>query len=753
MTLLARIPFPIRLAGALLGLLVAAVLVSTGSSLFWAMNNAKELGQESLESTTDTLARAIVPLLTMLQESLQGSMGVLRTKMLEQGMGHLVEDDASSITVTDETGRAHVLRLPAFKLGDARLFGDTLLVDDVRRLTGSHVTLFQAAEGMLVRISTTITRPDGQRAVDTALSAASPVTQAILRGEEYRGLAVVLGEPYVTIYQPIKDRRNKILGARFVGQPLITPAMRALVQQTRLGEAGYAFVFDQEGVIRIHPKLEGTNVYTLPVVGELFRQHPPQGLIRYEYQEQGNIAFLRPIAELGLTVGVTVPEEELYHGLHQAALITLLSGLGQLAVGAVVCWILIRALQRPLRNMATTAGCLAQGDFRVQARYPARDVLGELAAAMNGMIDAIVPVLREITQSVHRLDAGAQRMRQVASATVAQAHQEMQQTEIMVERAGAMVEAVEAVQTAMERAGTNLGNIAAAAHQMSTTMHGIAHQAAVARSTTTGARTQTQEAAASLARLGEAAQEIGTVTQTIADISAQTNLLALNATIEAARAGDAGRGFAVVANEIKELANQTARATGQIHATIASIQQAVDQAVADMGRIHHVMDEVVATVDAITAAVDTEAAAVEGISTAVAEADTDMRHILHRTQELATMAQATSGDAQELRAAASRLLEQGSKVQAEAEDVGTTATALEKLAAYFQVDGNSVCQPVLSASDSREAAPSLASAEVAPTSKQGRIRRQDRTNRPPFLGPSIVDQRSHFSLTNPSHLL
>ncbi len=687
-----NVSFPVKLAGAIIGLVTVAIVLSTAVTFRQAVHNAQELGEESLESTTDILARALLPLHSMLAQDLRNHMTFLRDKMVELGMGHVDNEEQRSVTITDETGAQRTTKVPLFKLKDYLLTEDTALVDEVRRVTGSHLSLLQVVDGALVRVATTIPKDDGSRAIWTALSGASPVTQAILQGKEYVGMATVLGQPYMTFYQPIKDRRNGVIGARFVGRPLLTPEIVNLIKGTRLGEEGYAFLFDSTGILHIHPTIQGKNVYQIPVVGELFRQQP-EGLIRYTFQEKTRLAFLRPLPELGVTVGLTIPAEQLTDSLRPALVQGIWVALGQLVGTILISWLLIRALQRPIQAMGNAAACLARGDFRVKVHYAARDILGELAQAMNTMIQAITPVLRNLGQATTSLDTGARRLERVADATVSQAQQEMGQTEAMAERAGVIHEAIDAVRNAIERAGSNLASIAAAAHQMSTTMHGIAGQAASAKTTVTDARATTQESSATLARLDEAAQEIGAVTRTIADISAQTNLLALNATIEAARAGEAGRGFAVVANEIKELANQTARATEQIHTTIGSIQHAVAEAIAGMERITHVMDAVVTTVTNITTAVDEEALTVGGISSNVGDADADMRQIISRVEEVAAMASSLSQDAQALRAAAGRLLEQGQSVRQEAVTIRTTAEDLGQLTGYFQIEGTASCEP------------------------------------------------------------
>jgi len=160
-----------------------------------------------------------------------------------------------------------------------------------------------------------------------------------------------------------------------------------------------------------------------------------------------------------------------------------------------------------------------------------------------------------------------------------------------------------------------------------------------------------------------AAQKIGEVVNLINDIASQTNLLALNATIEAARAGDAGKGFAVVANEVKGLANQTARATDEIGSQVRQMQEVTRESVAALQRVIAVIGDIDTNSAAIAAAVEQQGAATREISRNVQEASTGTQQVTSSIGTVAQAAENTGRNAGEMQTAVRRLGDQAAKLE------------------------------------------------------------------------------------------
>ncbi|BAI76146.1 methyl-accepting chemotaxis protein (plasmid) [Azospirillum sp. B510] len=216
-----------------------------------------------------------------------------------------------------------------------------------------------------------------------------------------------------------------------------------------------------------------------------------------------------------------------------------------------------------------------------------------------------------------------------------------------------------AVAAATEQASANVQTVAAASEELGSSIGEISRQVADSASISSQAVSEAERTNVTVEGLAVAAQRIGDVVSLIQNIASQTNLLALNATIEAARAGEAGKGFAVVASEVKQLANQTAKATGDISAQITEIQNQTGGAVTAIRNIGLTITQVNEISNGI-------AAAVEEQSAATAEIGRNVQQAAQGTQEVSSSIAGVSKAAEEAGTASNEVLSAATQLSQEA---------------------------------------------------------------------------------------
>ncbi|GAA3813964.1 methyl-accepting chemotaxis protein [Cellulomonas soli] len=317
-------------------------------------------------------------------------------------------------------------------------------------------------------------------------------------------------------------------------------------------------------------------------------------------------------------------------------LISIVLTVGGLALALTLGLWVSRSIVRGLRRVQDVATALADGDLTVTADVRTGDEVG----AMAGSLDAAVVNLRSLIATVEESSSSLAGAAEELSATTTQIASGAQETSAQAE----------VVSGAAGEVSGNVASVASGVEQMGASIREIAQNASQAAQVATQAVTAAQGSSATIARLGESSREIGNVVKVITSIAEQTNLLALNATIEAARAGEAGKGFAVVAGEVKELAQETARATEDIARRVEVIQADTEQAVSAIGGIAAIVDSISGFQDTIAAAVEEQTATTAEISRSVAEAAGGSEQIAQNISGVAAAAHLTTTSVDESRA-------------------------------------------------------------------------------------------------------
>ena len=548
------------------------------------------------------------------------------------------------------TGKA----TPALANGGKVLNLDTAVVDRYTAQTGVIATIFAANGDEFVRISTSLKKQDGERAIGTQLDHNHPSYAPLRAGQRFVGMATLFGKQYITQYDPVRDAGGKVVGVLFIGLDISKnlAMLKDKIRQVKIGQTGYIYILDTApganyGHMVLHPNSEGKSALEFKASdGRLFIQEmlaQKDGAMRYTWTAPGETAasarekqlYYRQFKDWQWIIAGGTFTDEITLEARQLRKQLAISGFVALLVFALLLYWLVRTLvSRPLAAAETAAAQIAGGDLTVHLDTSSLDEIGRLLRAMNRISDKLSQVVGNVRGSAGQIATASG---EIASGNLDLSSRTEQQASSLEETAASMEELSSTVRQNVDHAQQ-----ASRLARDSSTL-AAAGGAAVA------------QVASTMDAIRSSSGKIADIIGVIDGIAFQTNILALNAAVEAARAGEQGRGFAVVATEVRTLAQRSTAAAKDIKDLIQASAGTVDLGHAQVSQASATMDTVVASVRQVSTimaeiaqASEEQRSGIEQVNQAIAQMDQVTQQNAALVEEAAAAADALQEQAHEL---------------------------------------------------------------------------------------------------------
>jgi methyl-accepting chemotaxis protein len=634
--------------GARLAMLSCALVAVIFATFTFALTRSagKQVERQVLERIAEK-DRSIAAMIGLFDKGLSAEVGRSMTLFVSLLPPNCTLDETQKVAING-------VATPTIKAGDKILNMDFSIPDQFLQSSGAIATIFARTGDDFVRVTTSLKKQDGSRAIGTLLDRKGPAYAPLLAGQTYTGLATLFGKRYITQYKPIADASGRVIGAYFVGVDVgaqiqsIEDGIRAL----KIGDSGYYFVLDashgaDRGKFIVHPSAAGqlADDANAPYKQMLDMQ---QGQLEYrqadatlgEHDARDKFVSFNTVPEWHWLVGGVAPRDEVMGEVTTTRDCFLLIGFALVAAFAVLFLIAVRRLvSRPLEEAAKASERLASGDLSVrvaEGQTLRADEIGRLMQAIDGIGEGLARIVTQVRNASSDMTEGTVKIASGSGDIAA--------------RIATQASSLEETAASMEQITSNVQQNADHAAQANALVTS-ASEAALE-----GGRA-VERVVSTMGNISRSSQKISDITSVIEGIAFQTNILALNAAVEAARAGEHGRGFAVVAAEVRALAQRSAAAVKEIEALIGESTSRVEsgfkiaeEASATMQGIVERVSQVRAIMSEISVASREQSGGIEQVNLAVTQ-------IGEATQQNANIVGDAELAAAELRDHAERLAE------------------------------------------------------------------------------------------------
>jgi methyl-accepting chemotaxis protein len=500
----------------------------------------------------------------------------------------------------------------------------------------------------------------------------------------------VIGKPVVMFAVPITDSTGTVLGALIARKD--GTALTETIKNVKLGETGYSYMVNREGVFVAHPDSNLvlsqfnpiTEVAHDPTVASLAMAitaviQNEHGYITYAYKDKTMQAGFMPVAGFPWIMFVTMEQQRLLQGISRLTRIIMFFTVLFVGIGAFLAFLLGRSIAKPILSVTHTLKAISEegGDLTATVKVNSKDEIGDLARYFNATLGKIKDLVLTIkNQAATMLDIGrelAVSMTETAAAvnkitanihgikdqmlnqssSVSETNATMEQITLHIDHLNENVEkqtgSVSQSSSAIEEMIANINSVTQTLTKNTESVADLLEASGIGRTGLQAVATDIQE----IAKESEGLLQINAVMQNIAS---QTNLLSMNAAIEAAHAGEAGKGFAVVSDEIRKLAESSGAQSKTISAVLKKIKDSIDKISKSTG---NVLDKF----EAIENAVNTVSEQTGNIRSAMEEQSLGSRQILEVIGRLNDITQLVTGGSDEMREGSREVIREGKSLE------------------------------------------------------------------------------------------
>ncbi len=565
----------------------------------------------------------------------------------------------------------------------------------VRKIASSQQSSFK--EITLADVKGTVLYSMNTKLNGTSMAQERWYTEA-LRGQSFISdsyLDAKLRAPAFNIAVPVLDQNKSVAGVLYA--KIVLDDIQAIINQTKIGENGVAYIIDKNGIVLAHPEykemvLGSYNTVTNMIKGPLNLVKGQEGTSRYEnYKGEEVIGtyYKIPVTGWGLITETGVEEalKPVKNAEGKAYALIAVAFVIALAGSLLLAFIIVK----PLVNMARVAGEIKNGNLKKRLAVTSTDEIGELQSSFNLMTESLSSILKEVSSAVTEITEAAQRLGESANVSTTATEEIAAIVESVAEGSQSQIASVSVTSMVVQEIADKVYDTAQKTQSVADSAEAAAQVAQegseninIINGTIGMIKESVVNSASLVERLGNKSAEITGIVKIIRDIAGKTNMLALNAAIEAARAGDAGKGFAVVANEIRNLAEQTREASKDIETLLLEVQketgvtvEAMNEGLIEVEKGTEAITSTYSTFERIIREIRLVAEDVRNVSDSVLELKSENMQVIDAVKEVSSIAETTSQGTQNVLASTE---EQSSAMQ----EINSSAVRLNEMAVELQ---------------------------------------------------------------------